>query len=361
MSEPRSSSGTTSTPTTLDEVTSTWLSDQMGIPIDGIEISQIGQGEGFMGQLARVLLVGTPDGSPDAVILKLPTADPGGRAIGEMMGVWEREHSFYVDLADRVDVRVPKAYVNHADPPCLVLEDLAPGVPGDHVAGATLDQAERAIDAMALHHGQFFGDPSLEDLEWLPGLDDPTSEMMGPMFEAGWPTFLERYGEVLPARCLAWCEKFVVDIPDWIARHADMPCTLTHGDFRLDNIFYFADGSIAIIDWQLSMRSPGQADFVYFCANNLTVEMRRRHEKALIERYVDGLYAAGVPEDQISVESVTHGYHEGLIFYAASFGASLLSIDPSNERGIALFDALVTRTFAAVDDLSAGSVIGLDG
>ena len=42
----------------------------------------------------------------------------------------------------------------------------------------------------------------------------------------------------------------------WITGYTDWPCTLTHGDFRLDNMFYDADGAMTLIDWQLSMRAP---------------------------------------------------------------------------------------------------------
>jgi thiamine kinase-like enzyme len=134
--------------------------------------------------------------------------------------------------------------------------------------------------------------------------------------------------------------------------------TLIHGDFRLDNLFFADDGSVAVVDWQLSMRAPGQTDLVYFCANNLTVAMRRELEDTLIERYVEGLHEAGVPADSVTVEEVRRGYVEGMLFYAVSFGASLLTIDPANERGAALFDELVRRTFAAVDDLAVGSLMG---
>jgi thiamine kinase-like enzyme len=154
-------------------------------------------------------------------------------------------------------------------------------------------------------------------------------------------------------------------VPEWIATHYDDPITLVHGDFRLDNLFFDdrpdGDGSVSVIDWQLGMRAPGQTDLVYFCANNLTVEMRREHEDALIERYVSGLHAGGVPADAVTVDQVRHGYLQGLVFYAMSFGASLLTLDPANERGAALFDALVRRTFTAVDDLSAGHALGYDG
>ncbi len=46
------------------------------------------------------------------------------------------------------------------------------------------------------------------------------------------------------------------------------------------------------------------------------------------------------------------------MFYAASFGASLLTIDPANDRGVALFEALVHRTFTALDDLDVGADFG---
>jgi len=347
-------------PRLLDEVTADWLAAELVAPIESVELEPIGSGEGFMGQLARVH-VSSPDASvPATVIVKLPTADPGNQFVGEMMRVWEREHCFYRDVAPHVDVRIPAALINIADPPCLVLEDLAPAVVGDHVAGASLDQAERAIDVLARLHARWFEDPRLAEFEWMPGLDDPSVLTLKDTFAMGWPMFLERFADDLPDRCLRWCERFVDDIPDWIAGHFDDPVTMTHGDFRLDNLFFADDGSVAVIDWQLGMRAPGQADFVYFCANNLTVDMRRSHERDLLERYVGGMHELGVPHDAVTTNSVWQGYLEGLVFYAVSFGASLLTIDPANERGVELFEALVRRTFTAVDDLDAGLALGFD-
>jgi hypothetical protein len=199
----------------------------------------------------------------------------------------------------------------------------------------------------------------LAELSWMPGLDDPSMATIAPTFEMGWPLFLQRYGDQVPARCLRWCERFVADLPTWIGSHLEDPITMTHGDFRLDNLFFSNDGDVAVIDWQLAMRAPGQADLVYFCANNLTSRMRREHEQRLIQRYVDGVHAGGVPADSVTLEGVRRGYLEGLVFYAATFGAGLLTIDPANDRGVALFDALVMRTFAAVDELDAGEALGL--
>lgn len=347
-------------PRSLPDVSAAWLAQELATTVDAIEVHPIAAGQGFMGQLGRVAIESADDAVPESVIVKLPTADPGGQFIGEMMRVWEREHLFYRDIAPHMTIRVPKAYVNIAEPPCLVLEDLAPAVVGDHVVGATLAQAEQAIDAIAAHHAAWFEHPKLAEFTWMPGLDDPAVLELAPTFEMGWPMFLERFGDELPDRCLRWCERFVVDIPTWIEGHYDDPITMTHGDYRLDNLFFYDDDTVAVIDWQLSMRGPGQADVVYFCANNLTVEMRRAHEHDLLARYLDKLHASGVPAAAVTTESLLQGYLEGLVFYAVSFGASLLTIDPANERGSALFDALVRRTFVAVDDLDAGLALGFD-
>jgi len=347
-------------PESLDDVTAEWLTRALGTQIDSVVVQPIAAGEGFMGQLAR-LHISSPDPAvASTAIVKLPTLDPGARFVGETLRVWEREHLFYRDIAPAMQIRVPAALVNLAEPACLVLEDLAPAVPGDHVAGADFDQATRAIEVLAQHHAAWFEDPRLATFDWMPGLDDPSLLSLGDTFAMGWPIFLERYADDLPDRCLRWCERFVDVIPDWIASHSEDPVTLTHGDYRLDNLFFDEDGSVTVIDWQMSMRAPGQADFVYFCANNLTVEMRRERERELLGRYVEGLHAGGVPHDVITVDSVWQGYLEGLVFYAVSFGASLLTIDPANERGVALFDALVNRTFTAVDDLDAGLALGFD-
>ena len=211
----------TATPESLADVTLPWMSEALGVALDQIDVEQIGEGHGFMGQLARVTLRSSDPACPSSVIVKLPTADPGGRFIGEMMRVWEREHCFYRDIAPQMNIRVPRPLVNIADPPCLVLEDLAPATVGDHVTGATLEQAERAIDVLARHHAAWFEHPMLPTLDWMPGLDDPSILTIGSTFEIGWPLFLERYGAELPSRSLRWCEQFVEQIPTWIEGHFD--------------------------------------------------------------------------------------------------------------------------------------------
>ncbi|MGA0205895.1 MAG: hypothetical protein ACO3LC_10080, partial [Ilumatobacteraceae bacterium] len=123
-------------PTTTSEITAEWLSTVLDSSITTFDIETIGAGEGFMGQLARVSLTGNrlASGIPERVIVKMPTIDPGGRMIGEMMRVWEREHRFYTEVAPSMHgVRLARCLHSSDDPYVLILEDLHPLVPGDQV------------------------------------------------------------------------------------------------------------------------------------------------------------------------------------------------------------------------------------
>lgn len=345
-------------PTNVSELGEEWFSHVLGGRVDSFSTETIGTGEGFMGQLARVSLQGR--NVPSRVIVKMPTSDPGGRMIGEMMRVWEREHRFYSEVAPHMHgVRIPTCLHSQTDPYVLILEDLHPLAPGDQVAGPSLEQARTAIDAAAALHGSWFDRPELHELTWMPDISDPMSASVGAMFDMGWPTFLARYQDSLPERVLRWCESFAPRVVEWIQTYSTWPLTLIHGDFRLDNMFFHPDGSMTLIDWQLSMRAPSTTDLVYFLGTNLPTDMRRATQDDLIDRYSRAMRASGVPAEWSDPARITQGYAEGCLFYCTSFAASILTLDTANERGAALMDALVRRAFSAADDLEAGQRLGL--
>lgn len=345
-------------PREIGEISAEWLESSIGCAVTDVIVEHIGAGVGFMGQIARVRY--SSAGSSHSVIVKIPSADPGAQMIGGMMRVWEREHRFYTEVVDKVrSVRIPKCLFAHADPYVLILEDLAPAQSGDQVAGPSPQQARAVIDTAAALHAEWFDHPALANLDWMPDLNDPSTESIAQLFPIGWPMFLERYGNSLPQRVLRWCEAFVPGVVDWIHTYDDWPTTLIHGDFRLDNIFFDDDGNVSLVDWQLAMRAPSTTDLVYFIGTNLPTDLRRTMQTELIERYCEGLVAGGVPAEWANVERVTQGLAEGVLFYCTSFAASILTLDTANERGAALMDSLVRRAFSAADDLDAGLRVGL--
>lgn len=352
-------------PQSIGEDLRGWLSavlDAHGRLAD-VRVTVIGQGEGFVGQLGRVDLrwdEARPD-APASVVVKLPTADPGGRAVGQMMGLYERESRFYAELADTVPIRVPRCFANVAEPAtdtwALVLEDLAPLVAGDQVAGADVVRARLVVKRLARLHARFYGRPELDELSWIPTLVGPMTAAIVPMFDASWSAFVDHYGPSTPARVLSWIERFAPLVPAYIESYADMPITICHGDFRLDNMFFGADGSFALIDWQMAMRVPGSSDLVYFLVTNLRPEVRQQHQWALIDLYLDTLRAEGVSPELLSRDTVLRGYREGALLFGVMF-VSTMTMERANARGEAFFDALVGRTVAAIDDLDSGGLVG---
>ena len=85
------------TPISMSDVSSEWLSSVLGSDVTLIRSEPVGAGVGFLGQLSRFHISSAH--LPKPLIVKLPTTDPGGHMMGEMMGVWEREHRFYTEVA----------------------------------------------------------------------------------------------------------------------------------------------------------------------------------------------------------------------------------------------------------------------
>ena len=125
--------------------------------------------------------------------------------------------------------------------------------------------------------------------------------------------------------------------------------TLTHGDLRVDNVL-FEQGQDRIrailIDWQLTgLRNP-MWDVAYFLASSLTIEDRRRHERALLTRYVETLGDAipGFDEEQAIAD--------GRLYMIASLTINILStaVLPRDSAVDALILTLLERALAAAGD-----------
>jgi hypothetical protein len=305
-----------------------------------------------VGQLGRLRL---DDGT--SLIAKLPTTDPGGRFIGELLRLWEREARFYDEVAPHLSIRVAETHVNLTDAAngrfLLLMEDLAPARPGDQVAGATATQARQVIDYIARFHAQWWQHPMLGELDWMPRIDDPTTKSVTPMFVAGWPAFEERFKDKLPPRTLEWVQRFGPTAADFLDLYADEPVTIIHGDFRLDNMLFGPDGSVTLVDWQMASRAPGLSDVVYFCGTNLEPDVRERHLDELLDQYTRTLAAGGVA-DLPHRNTIRDGFRKGILLWMVAMAGGVAQLDPANERGVRLFDKIVTRLFATGDAVDAG-------
>ena len=131
------------------ELTAEWLTASLretgtisdGTTVTSFDSGTIGEGEGLLGQLARVKLgyEGATGGEPKTLIAKFPSEVEGNRDLANLFHFYEREVRFYEDIAEEVELRTPKRYFSHGDDQrgvfILLMEDMEPRRVGHQAAG----------------------------------------------------------------------------------------------------------------------------------------------------------------------------------------------------------------------------------
>ena len=340
-------------PRALEDFTPDWLATVLDLPVRDVRMTPIAVGEGFTGKLARLDLVyeGNTLG-PASVIGKIPSDEPGAIALGQLLRLWEREARFYRDVAPTLPVRTARCYYadGYADEGlwALLLEDLAFARVGDQVAGASPEDAERAVDWLAAFHAVWWG-REREAFEWLPRVKiDPTYQALQPMLEAVFPTFVEHMAEHVPAEPLAWTEQGIPRFSEAL-NEEPFPATIYHSDYRLDNMF-FSTEEVIPIDWQALAVGQGMYDLAYFIGNCIQTEQRRATERDLVERWRTGLEQAGVTMP--AADMVFNEYRKSIalvMLVGALLGGQLdFTV---NQRAADLAIACAQRVFTAGADL----------
>ena len=358
----------TDVPRTLDDLTPAWLSEALDTTVASVEVTPIAEGEGFMGRLARVrpTYAGGAASGPASVVAKIPTDDPGSVAIGQMLQVWEREARFYLELAPGLPVRTPQCYYAGGDHDsgifALLLEDLSAYESGEQLAGASVAQTEAAVDWLARFHAAGAGGASAAGLPWLPATaTSPMYQGLGPMLEAVWPGFVDKFGALAPPGTLGWVERM---IPRWNESMAEqwLPPTIVHADFRVDNLFFDGGGGrggecqVIALDWQSIAVGEGMYDVAYFLGGSVPTERRRSTERDLVARYGRTLRELGV--DVPGDDEVFVAYRRAVLM-AMTVGALLMGqLDLTvNQRAVDLANVAVERIYTTGKDLDVGDLI----
>jgi len=359
----------TAIPQTPEEIDARWLTETLragghvapDTAVAAVDAERIAEGAGFVGLLARLRLEYARDdpGAPKTLIAKLPSAEPGSRALATMFGLYEREVRFYAELAPHIELRTAACYHSAMDVAAgeylLLLEDLdATGLAGDQLRGCVLSEARLAVSELARFHAAWWESPRLDAIDWLQRGSDVFREPLRLMYPALLPRFMELYGERLPAPIAAampGLDSYALAVID--AMDAS-PTTLTHGDYRLDNLFFGRQGApyrLAAVDWQSVNRGAAAFELPYFIVTNLTAEQRRAMEMDLLGLYVETLReggVSGIEEDQFLTD-----YRRALLFMLAGGVITGTTLQATNERGVALFEAIFDRFLTAVTDLDA--------
>jgi len=331
--------------------------------VTSVDASLISEGVGFIGRVARVRLEydRDPASAPASLIAKFPATEPTAKGIGVALRFYEREIRIYDEVTRHVPLRTPRRYYGdmrlETNEFILLIEDMAPARVGDQITGCSAADAARIVPQMAAFHAHFWESPLLEQLDWMPYYNDPCHHHAQTSYRQAWPPFQKFVGDRLPAPVREAGERLNDNVVHLQNLLSEPPITVMHGDFRLDNLVFPASGAdgVIVLDWQITSRGRGAFDLGYFLCTSLSPADRAAHERELIRSYVDALAAGGVRD--YGVDECMRDYRLTALFCLVYTVILIGSLDVGNERGLALFNALLERNTAALMDLEAYTLI----
>ena len=343
-----------------ENLTGEWLSTVFGATVDVVGQSRIG--DGLVGMNVRLGLQSDDPGVPSSVVVKLPSPDDTSRATAKALRNYEREVKFYQQIAPTVDIHVPQCHFadwnEETDDFVLVLEDLAPQVQGDQLTGCSREIARTAVLELARLHGPRWDDSTLFDVDWISRRsDDADGGMIGAMWGMLFPGFIATYAKHFTPEANEVINRFGALLPTWVSGR-DSPLTVTHGDYRLDNLMFASPeggAPITTVDWQSPGHGPGLVDVSYFLSAGPLPADRREIERGLVAEYTASLrndYGVAIDDDW-AWEQYRYNAYAGVVM--AVIASQIVGGSDRSER---MFAAMASRALQQVIDLGSESLIG---
>ncbi|OAI25690.1 aminoglycoside phosphotransferase [Methylomonas sp. LWB] len=296
---------------------------------------------------------------PSRWFIKTPSLAWRSRLITALPRLLHKEVSFYKALAPSLPVRLPKilAAQTRWGGSTLVMADLAEF---GHRAGQsgealTAEQAVQVVDNLARFHGRFWGNAHLlREHRWLNGFSQQIEHQMGtvlavPLMKRG----LRRAGGLVPTRLHGTALNYARNRRRITQSLSSGTKTLIHHDCHPGNLFWTSSGP-GFLDWQLVRAGEGIGDLAYFMATALTPEVRRAHERSLLQRYLGALSEQGI--DQLDESGLLRRYRAHLLYPFEAMVVTLaigglMDAEPNLE--------MIRRASAAVDDHDSYAALDL--
>jgi hypothetical protein len=320
-------------------------------------------GTGQVGQCIRyeLELEGSPGDAPRSLVGKFPSDDPTSRQTGVLMKNYVKEVSFYQQLQQRLRIRTPRCYFaaieGEGPEHFLLLEDLAPAVQGDQLAGCSASVARAAVRELVGLHAPTWCDPSLRGLDWLGGADEALVQIGRALYQSQLPAFLDRFRSRLEPDEVAIIERVAESNGPPFERLGDV-FAVVHVDYRLDNLLIDETQSpptVAAVDWQsLTLGNP-LADVAYFLGAGMLPADRREAEREIVADYHQAITRAGI--EAYSAQRCWNDYRRGAFsgFAVTVIAAPLVQ---QTERGDEMFTTMARRHARHAIDLGAEELLG---
>jgi thiamine kinase-like enzyme len=295
-------------PFNLSGLTPAWLTRALDALHPGVRVRSFAHLDQHSGTTTRARIAleydaaGCGPAPPPTLFVKIAPRAPAQRLLVTLFGLGRNEVEFYRRIRPALPVRAPALHAAASSGDgrrfVLLIEDLAAAgarfaVVGDRVH---LDLARLVVAELARLHAAFWESPRFTgDLAWVPSLENRGAQMPIERFLTGQMVrrAVRRFARDLPgdlARIAEFCVRRRDDIERLWARG---PRTLVHGDCHVGNLFFEGEG-VGFLDWQVVSRAPGMRDVSYFLSHSLPGDLRRSHERELLDLYRARLAAEGV-------------------------------------------------------------------
>lgn len=346
-------------PATIDDVSSEWLTAALGKPVTALETTQIGVGIGVSSALYRVLLSVGDHSDLSSVIVKLPALDEAAVFTSSVLRLYHREVRFYQELAQTCPIQVPTAYYADLNEETsqfvLVLEDMSSLRMVDQIQGMNTVDAQRAVDELAGWHAHWWNsaDPIVERGTALAITDPIYPAVLPSVFAEGWEKINSSMAispEIVSVGS-AWTDA----VGGMLQELGSAPTTLSHGDYRADNMLFHEDGSLLLLDFQLIGSGTAAFDLAYFVTGSLTASHASAQERSLFERWRTALVAGGVSEAE--TDMMWDKYRLAALFCLVYPVVASRGMDLSDERQRSLINLMNERFTRAIDELNLRDLI----
>lgn len=297
-------------PVAIGGISAGWLTEVLssrfvGVEVIGLEVDIPVQGTGTKIRVRpRYNQAGIEQNLPASLIVK------GGFAAHReaMENVYDNEVRFYRDLLPKLDINAPLCFFAGNDYDAkqhiVILEDLnLRNVNFCRVQKPlSYEQARQFLDGLARLHARWWNDPALTegDLGWL-GLWDPLPESSNGDYARSrlepdtWASIITLPRAVgLPQRFLdlEWMKRALARLSTFSQEASDI-CFL-HADHHLGNLYFDADGTAGVLDWQSPHKGHWSHDVTYFIVSALDIADRQKWDRALLSYYLERLACHGV-------------------------------------------------------------------
>ena len=362
-------------PNGITDLTADWLNEALhengfltgDRNILSIEVTPMAVGEGFQSDMARIIPKYNREDPalPVSMVAKLPTSYEPANFVAMLFNTYEREIRFYQEVAPRSPIRTPRMIFGKFDGEAkryvLILEDCGCYAQVDQLSGLTEEQLGQVIDKIADFHARWWNSPDLASIPWMPGPRSAAAYALVDFYKGCWdtavtvPEFLAALPPGGKEAGLKIYENFL-----WMMETAqDDHLTITHFDFRGDNLFFDESDEndpVIVFDWQATSVYRGPLDVGYLMGGSISLELRRRVEKKMLQRYYQRLLEKGVKD--YSFEDCLYDYLGGLLVYAYIPVLAYSRLDMSSDRGKELARILTERHFSAIVDHDAAGYLG---